>query len=202
MALICRLAGKSKATKLLLVISDSIPWREQLLTVAGTLERRKHQRRWTERTSFLVERDIMVSAYAVRKLCEARKVSDELSSRKWAVSQHVLVGRPPDLWSRFEPWEHYDFESSNDVDLGLTELCNQIIHSWVWMISATTLGKFDGVYVSSDRQRRRCLYFIHVDELIRLFKAVGAEHIVEFTMRRDDNGEMQYTRIIGVPFNV
>jgi hypothetical protein len=55
------------------VISDSIPWREQLLTVADTLKRRKVQRRWTERTSFLVERDIMVSAYAVRKLNEAHQ---------------------------------------------------------------------------------------------------------------------------------
>ena len=56
------------------MISDSFPWREELLRVAGRLEKRKAQRRWTERTMFLVERDIMISAYAIRKLKEANKI--------------------------------------------------------------------------------------------------------------------------------
>lgn len=183
------------------MISDSIPWREQLLTVANTLERRKIQRRWPERTSFLVERDIMVSAYAVRKLNEARKISDALAARRWAIVEHRLINRPPDLRSRFQPWEYYDLESGNGITLDMTGLCNQIIHSWIWMISATMDNEFDGIFVSSDRQRRRSLYFMHVDVLIALFREVGNEDIVETTMARDSNGETQYISIKGQPFN-
>jgi glycerol kinase len=58
------------------MIGDSVPWKDELLKIADRLENRKTQRRWTERTGFLAERDIMVSAYAIRKLLEARKVSD------------------------------------------------------------------------------------------------------------------------------
>jgi hypothetical protein len=144
----------------------------------------------------------MVSAYAVRRLHEAHKVSDALAARQWAIVEHRLIDRAPDLWGRFEPWEYYDFESSHDVELDLTRLCNQIIHSWVWMISATTNGEFDGIYVSSDRQRRRSLYFMHVDVLVALFRTVGNEDIVEMTMSRDENGEMRYTNIKGQPYDV
>jgi hypothetical protein len=63
------------------VIADSIPWRDELLKVAERLHKRKSQRRWLERTSFLVERDVMVSAYAVRKLNEGRKLSDNLTEQ-------------------------------------------------------------------------------------------------------------------------
>ena len=58
----------SAGCRILRVISDSIPWKDELLKIADRLERRKVQRRWVERTSFLVERDIMISAYALRKL--------------------------------------------------------------------------------------------------------------------------------------
>jgi hypothetical protein len=178
------------------VINDSIPWREQLLRSADDLERRKTQRRWTERTSFLVERDVMVGCYAVRRLHEARKVSDTLASRAWRASSHRLIGRPPDRWGRFAPWEHYDMESSQAVALGLTEFCNQFIHSWVWMISVTMDDVFDGIFISSDWQRRKSLFHINVDELVGLFRAVGSEDIVSVRMRRDRHGEMQYTEVV------
>ena len=87
---------------------------------------------------FLVERDVMVSAYAVRKLNEAHKVSDALAARRWAIVEHRLIDLAPDLWDRFEPWEYYDLESSNNVTLDVATLCNQIIHSWICIPSAAT----------------------------------------------------------------
>lgn len=70
------------------VISDSIPWKTELLRIAGTLERRTTQRRWPDRSSFLVERDVMVAAYAIRRLNEARKISDELARVRVPVLRH------------------------------------------------------------------------------------------------------------------
>lgn len=179
------------------VINDSVPWREQLLAVARSLEKRKVQRRWTDRTSFLVERDIMTSAYAVRKLDESRKVSDRLAARQWSVVEYKVIGRPPDLWGRFEPWEYYDLKAGASISRDMRQLCNQIIHSWVWMISATEGDDFDGIFVSSDRQRRKSLYFIHVDVLISIFREVGHEDIFEIELSRDDAGDIQYLSIKG-----
>ena len=40
----------------------SIPWKHELRKMAAALERRAGMRRWTERTGFLVERDVMLLA--------------------------------------------------------------------------------------------------------------------------------------------
>jgi hypothetical protein len=130
------------------------------------------------------------------------KVSDALAARRWAIVEHRVFDRAPDLRGRFEPWDYYDLESGNGITLDMAGLCNQVIHSWIWMISATTDNEFDGIFVSSDRQRRRALYFVHVDVLIALFEKVGNEDIYETAMARDSNGELQYVSIKGRPFHI
>lgn len=178
------------------MIGDSIPWKEDLLRIAKTLEGRTTQRRWTERTSFLVERDVMNAGYAIRKLIEARKLSDELLQERVTVQRHQLLGRAVDIWNRFEFYEHYDMERPDTVQLTLTEFCNQIIHSWVWMMSATEdpSPRFNGVYVSSDWARKRCVYFIGSGTLIQLFRAVGLDDIVSLEMRRGSDGDMRIVK--------
>jgi hypothetical protein len=179
------------------VINDSVPWREQLLRSADELGSRKTQRRWTERTSFLVERDIVVGCYAIRKLHEARKVSDVLAGRRWEVTRHALTSvRRPDIWARATPWEYYDFPRGTSATLSITDLCNHVIHSYIWMLSATQAGDFDGIYVASDRQRLSGLFFISVDRFIELFRAVGSEDVTYVHMQRHTNGDLQYVGIL------
>jgi len=178
------------------VITDSIPWKDELLVIADRLERRKAQRRWTERTGFLVERDIMLSAYAVRKLLESRKISDILAARQVRVRQHSLLGRMPDMLNRFSYWENYDLDAGQDISMPISDFCNQIIHSWNWAISANEQGSFDGIYVSSDRQRRRLLYFVSVDVLITLLRDVGAEDVARIEIRADERGERYISRLL------
>ena len=178
------------------MIADSIPWRDELLKVAERLNKRKSQRRWSERTSFLVERDVMVSAYAIRKLNEGRKLSDNLAAQRLIVIRHEPISQAPDIWSRHAIWEHYNLDTGTDVEISLADLCNQFIHSWVWQLSASEGDEFDGVFVSSDRQRGRCLYFVSVDLLINLFRAVGAEDIATIEAQRDANGDTRILRVV------
>jgi hypothetical protein len=176
------------------VIADSIPWKEDLLRVANALEKRKGQIRWTERTTFLVERDAMTAAYAVRKLIEAHKLSDEVLRGGVPVRSHKLIGEPVDIWNRDEFYQHYDMEQAQNETLALTEFCNQIIHSWVWMPSADDeTDRFDGIYVSSDRARKEHIYFVSVDVLVTVFRTVGHDDIVAWRMEMDNNGVRHIT---------
>jgi hypothetical protein len=178
------------------VISDSIPWREELLRVADRLERRKVQRRWTERTSFLVERDIMISAYAIRKLHEARRISDRLAAKRLEIQRYELIGQVLDHY-RYEFWESFDLDNPRSAQITPIALCNQIIHSFVWHFSVDEEEElFDGIYVSSDRERRKYLYFVHVDVLVGLFHTIGSEDIVEYVLRADGNGERYITDVV------
>lgn len=183
------------------MIDDSVPWKEELLRIAYRLHRKARQRRWTDRSSFLVERDVMVGAYAIRKLVEARKVSDALASQNIAVQEYPLTGRAPDIWRRDEIWKHYDLDSGRDTSISLTWLCNQIIHSFVWLLSAEEPPPhyLNGIYVASDRKRLQGLYYITIETLVRLFYSIGGENIVEATMSRDGSGDMQILRLIARP---
>ncbi|MGW5613605.1 hypothetical protein [Streptomyces sp. NPDC003877] len=104
----------------------------------------------------------------------------------------------PDVHNNHKLWDLYDLEKGRDVELSLTNLCNQVIHSWVWGFASGGNGiGLDGVFVSSDRKRRKCLYFLSIDILVDLFRSVGEEEIYHIEMRRDETGEMKFTRIIG-----
>jgi hypothetical protein len=179
------------------MIQDAVPWREELLKIAGRLERRKTQRRWTERTGFLVERDVMLSAYALRKLLEAQKISDSLAAHKVTVKQYVLKSGAavPDMLSRYEVWENYELENARRVEFAFRELCNQIVHSWNWMISATEDLVFDGFFVSSDRERAKSIHFVSIDAFIELLRAVGSEDIIGVVYQRDSEGQMRKIKV-------
>jgi hypothetical protein len=52
------------------VVDDSALWHDELVKTAARLEARTKQTRWTGRTGYLIERDFVLSAYAMRKLVE------------------------------------------------------------------------------------------------------------------------------------
>jgi len=180
------------------MIGDSVPWREDLLKIAERLEKRKTQKRWTERTTFLTERDIMLGAFIARRLNESRKISDDLVARSFDVERYSLIGKAPDVYDRYLYYEAYNLEAGVADKLPLPHLCNQIIHSYVWHFSVNEDdGMLDGIYVCSDHKRRKTLYKIPLDSLIELFTRVGAEDIYRIDIRADSNGERYIARVEG-----
>ncbi|UZX02480.1 hypothetical protein F8G81_07510 [Arthrobacter sp. CDRTa11] len=178
------------------MISDSIPWREELWRVADRLEKKSKQQRWTERSSFLVERDMMTSAYAIRRLNEAHKISDVLAKTRVPVIRYARIGGVPDIWNRQEFWEHYDLENGQGDQITIPHLCNQLIHSFVWIISGNKDTElFDGAFVASENERHKHLYFLPVESLIDLCRKVAAEDIGSVQYQRGTDGIM---RIVSV----
>jgi hypothetical protein len=180
------------------MIQDSIPWKEELLRVAARLDKKRVQKRWTERSGYLMERDIMISAYSMRRLIDAWKVSDGLSSRNFRVQRFPLLDRAPDFMNKYFFWELFDLDAATVVDLSLGNLCNQIIHSWMWSLSATEQDEFDGIYVSSDRSCSSILYHIPIDQYVAIIRDIGREDIIEKRMERDATGQFKAVWIKGV----
>ena len=180
------------------MISDSIPWRVELLATAERLRKRKEQRRWTDRTGFLIERDVMIGAYSVRRLKESHKLSDELTSRTFPVMLHQRSDPIPDVHNSHRFWDLYDLTSSEKTVLPLTDICNQIIHSWIWGFAANEEGSgLGGIFVSSDHKRKKLLHFLPIESVIDLFRSAGEEDVYYTEMRRDQNGEAKYKQIKG-----
>lgn len=185
------------------MIWESHPWRDELCRVAERLERWTVAVDWDDEvTSFEMERDVMLSAYAVRKLLDAHKLADSTAAMRIGIDTFPLVDRVPDLmnWHRLD--EFYDLAASSREELTLTELCNQVIHSFVFVPEvafegdeATETGGLAGFLVASDRARSSRLYRIDVQALTRLVRLVGTEDVVSTRMVRDAAGQWQVSNL-------
>jgi hypothetical protein len=176
------------------MIDDSNPWKYDLQKVADRLEKRKSQHRWTERSCFLVERDVMISAYAIRKLVDAFKLSDEILAQRVSVLRFALLGGVPDFLNWHHIDKYYDLNDGTRMQIKLIDFCNQVIHSFIWVMCQTVSEGFDGIIVSSDRERRRSVYLIDADTLIHIFRSVAEDEIVKMSVDTDENGEKRVIR--------
>ena len=138
----------------------------------------------------------MTSSYAIRRLNEARKLSDDLAKTCVPVIRHKLTGSVPDISNRHEIWDHYELENGSPDHITISHLCNQLIHSFVWLLSASEEENlFDGVYVASEKERDKHVYFLPVASLIDLCRQVAVEDIGSIEYRRGPDGVM---RIVSV----
>lgn len=181
------------------MIWESYPWRRELLRRAALIEKRKHQKRWHEASFAALEMDLMLGAYIVRKLIDAKtKVPNEVSSARIQAVRHPLriATEIPNLMN----WHHldrfFDFTNGQQTSLSVVEFCNLVIHSWVF---ASTTDEdagnrgFAGILVTSDRKRTDGLYSINVDDIIHLFREVGTRVVTQLVMARDDTHEWVVT---------
>ena len=79
------------------MIWDSGPWKAEVARLAGLIRKRAVQKRWTEATGAKFEQEIFYMAYAIRKLIEAKKLSDELEARTINVVEYPPTGKAVDL---------------------------------------------------------------------------------------------------------
>lgn len=167
------------------MIWDSRPWKRNLARCVDTLRRRKQQRRWTEASCIAVERDIFLSAYAVRKLLEAGKISDEVESDSLRAVAHLPRGRTVDVmnWNRID--ELYDLSTHTEVNLSLRDFCNQVVHSFVFVLSFAAPGGLEGFFVASDREKERRLLHFPIDAVTDALFRVADDDIVTGRVLRD-----------------
>lgn len=174
------------------MINDSVPWRAELARVAARLERRITQKRWSEKTSFLVERDLMVGMFTVRRLIEAEKTSSLLAQSRVHVRVCPLTGKEPSHWDRWSPWDHYDLDSRQRSELDVGTLLHEFVHSFVLRLDFEEDGRFTGIYVGSERTKKFRIYEVSIRELIDLFERVSREHLVWSAMQHHDGVRHSY----------
>lgn len=176
------------------MIHDSVPWREDLARVAKRLRERAVQQRWTERTSYLVERDLITGMFAIRRLIESGKCSSRLPKQRVSVQICKMSGRDPDLLDRWTPWEHYDLENARPSELDVWSLAQQFIHSFIFMLDFDERdGNFSGVYVGSDKTKKSHLYRVGISAVVELFEFVASEDVVHAAQYRLNGVSERFT---------
>lgn len=156
------------------MIDDATAWQAELVSVAGRLEAKTKQARWTHRTGCLIERDFVVGAYAIRKLLESQSVPEEFRLRQVPARRFELSGPRPDPRHPDDISGSYDFEHGRRCALSVKDLCHEIAHTSVFaFFCGETADLYDGIYVSADRNRNKHVYLVLASDFIALCSDIG-----------------------------
>jgi hypothetical protein len=165
------------------VIWESADWKEPLLRSADYLARVRLDDRTTGRKLVRIEKELFIGFYAIRKLLEGFKVSDSTKAMSF-----TLACYPSRRIVDYMNWEkiddNYDLSKPKSEIRDITFLCNQFIHSYVFLPSDRD-GKLDGVYVASDRARNEKCYFVSRDQFLSAFRTVGRDYPSSIQLERD-----------------
>jgi len=172
------------------MIWESGPWKHEIERCVDRLQRRKSQKRWTETSMARLERDIFYVAYAVRKLIDSAKLSDEVESIEVEATAYPLLGEYVDVMNWHKLNELYDLSEGRPRAIPLREFCNQIIHSFVFLpLFAEQQSGLLGLFVASDYQKDQEVLCFGIDAIIEALSAVALDDIVEVEMKREGVGK-------------
>jgi hypothetical protein len=161
------------------MIWESEYWKEPLLKLASKLVRWKKPREWTERELVSIEKDVFVALYSIRKLMDAKKLSNATEVMSVSVSIYPSEGKDVTIYN-WERIDHlYNLEVENLSQRDLRFVCNQIIHSYVFIPDIDEHGIFQAIMFCSDRERNINLFGIGVDDLIDTLRVVGKDYPAE-----------------------
>jgi hypothetical protein len=160
------------------MIWESEHWKKPLLHLASKLVRWRKPREWTERELVSIEKDIFVAFYSIRKLMDAKKLSDGTETMPVNVSIYLSKDKAVTIYNWDKIDELYDLEVKNLSQRNLRFICNQIIHSYVFIPSIDENGSFQAILFCSDREKNANLFRIEANDLINALRIVGKDYPV------------------------
>lgn len=158
------------------MIWESQYWKEPLLLLADKLNQLKTPQTWDEEDFVDIEKDIFIAFYSIRKLIDAKKLSDTTSEMLVSVSLYHNKGKNVTLlnWHKLE--DLYDFTSKKADKRYLRFICNQVIHSYVFAPNINKKGIMKSILFCSDHERNNALLEVDRTEMIKVFRIVGNDY--------------------------
>jgi hypothetical protein len=152
-----------------------------MLAEARSLAKRAKTKRITERRSALVERAVFFSAYAMRKLDDAKKLSTSWQGRVVKCARHPPIGRrPPNLLNRDKIDKHYDLGRPAIDDMSARNFCDLVIHSFIFGEVINDDRTIAGFYITSDKMKAKGLWFFELDAVVGLMEQTAKDELVAF----------------------
>lgn len=170
------------------MIWESWPWKRALIHDVNII-RSWSKKRSSARQETLLEKKIFISAYSIRKLIEAYKLTDRVKNTKIKCGRIENLGRVPDLLTtQYEKF--FDFSKCKIEHIPLLFLCNQIIHSFIFYFEAGNKHgeRITAFYVTSDRKKNACIYRVLISDYCKMIDKVGRDFVTSSRWARTSNG--------------
>jgi len=177
------------------MIYESSYWKDDLLRAADDLRRRCKQKRWTVVSIARLEQRIMIGFYAVRKLREARKISDRFRSRAVPLTEYPPSGKSIRRSNRTEIDEIYSLNSPRPTKNTLDFVANQIIHSYVFTPGFNEAGFLEDLFFTSDDKKNVAVFSVKILEVASIFEEVGNNYPPNMTTVFDPTKNREIIRV-------
>ena len=167
------------------MIWESWPWKQELLAHANALENllSAYSDELSEEeyysTEFNLEKAIFYSAFIVRKLIENRKLTDDCSKQKVVVQVFLSKDTKPTIRNSSGVEMAVDFEttSSNLIELPISKLMSEIIHSFLleWEMNSDDI--LQTIFISSYNNQKRRSIGLKFQDFLAVIRSVGNDEV-------------------------
>ncbi|MEX2485054.1 MAG: hypothetical protein WED10_10855 [Brumimicrobium sp.] len=157
------------------MIFESHYWKDPLLELVLKIQEWEQNKNLREPELSDIERELMVGFYSVRKLAQSNKLSDKILDENLKVLVFPNI-KKVNLMNKFWIQKNFDLQSSTEKSLNIKFLYNQIIHSYIFVISESQAGGLNGINFCSDYKKNEALYFLSTEEIKRIFRKVGKDY--------------------------
>ena len=165
------------------MIFESAPWRVDLLRDAALIERWA-RRSPSERQQYLLEKKLFLSAFAMRKLSEARKIPDALPKRSMRAISYPTIRKPTHFnWHRVE--KNFDLNAGENISTSSEIVIKQIIHSYVFVFEYDNGECVSRLLIASEFERDRRLLSISLRDYIDLCREFATAEVSEIHWQLD-----------------
>jgi hypothetical protein len=155
---------------------ESCVWKEELRRIAGTVRRVEKPRRWSDRAHGIVERDLMIGFFVLRRLIESKDVSTKISNKQLQVFSLKAKGNPVTYINKHRFWELYDMEHEVPENKSLLYVSNQFIHAYTSFVVRDETRNWSDVLLVSDFDRNDCIWRIPIREIESVFFAASEDY--------------------------
>ena len=183
------------------MIHESYYWKNELYNSFLTIARFRHSKQITEELRVETEKALMIGAYIIRKLDEARKIPPKLLSNQEKLDWFKSKGTSVDYMNWHNIDKHYNLEKESKIKRNWRFIVNQIIHSFSLFFSFDGSDKLDGFFVNSDKTKEDGLFFLPIKTLLTIFLSISEgdltmTHSQRQIVGKEINGEPKFGEMI------
>lgn len=155
---------------------ESRYWKEKLARISKTLKPLRKPPRWSERACCIVERDIMIGFFIIRRLIELHKVSSQTRDFNMKVYSCLNQGNKVTLMNNHRIFDHYDIENEKSETKKPLYMSNQFIHAYTSFVFRDETRNWSEIYVVSDFDRNDCIWRVPIPVIQELFELTSDDY--------------------------
>lgn len=171
------------------MIYESFPWKQDLYRCKSLIVEHNTAECFEQdddTTYTVIEKAIFYSAFIIRKLVDCGgKLSDE--AENYSIKAFSI--NPLKSVNRIQRWpeeDSHDWENKKRVNVAGKNVCNWLIHSYMFFVTYNEDNIIDSFCVTSDRDRNKVLYQISLKDWVSYMEYIASDEIESLASHYDE----------------